>query len=131
MLDRLAIIWVCLLTCIIVGIIHSVMHCIQFTNRQLIFLHNWFKAVTINPHFKHACMYMNTSLKNYKKIAIWTIQNLSVNKFSKMIKHDSISEVNCLVNVKDLIDFLLQNKILQQKMIFFSILQRSMENRQI
>ena len=64
-------------------------------------------------------------------IAIWTIQNLSVNKFSKMIKHDSIFEVNCLVNVKDLIDFLLQNKILQQKMIFFSILQRSMENRQI
>ena len=53
------------------------------------------------------------------------------NEFSKMIKYDSIFKVNCLVNVKDLIDFLLQNKILQQKMIFFSILQRSMENRQI
>ena len=55
----------------------------------------------------------------------------SVDLFSKMIKHDSIFKVNCLVNAKDLIDFLLQNKILQQKMIFFSILQRSMENRQI
>ena len=56
---------------------------------------------------------------------------MSINEFSKMIKHDFIFEVNCLINVKDLIDFLLQNKILQQKMIFFSILQRSMENRQI
>ena len=75
---------------------------------------------------------MNLSLKNYKKIAIWTIQNLSINnEFGKMIEYDLIFKVNCLVNVKDLIDFLLQNKILQQKMIFFSILQRSMENRQI
>ena len=77
-------------------------------------------------------MYRNTLLEKLKKIAIWTIQNLSINnEFGKMIEYDFIFKVNCLVNVKDLIDFLLQNKILQQKMIFFSILQRSMENRQI